>query len=79
MNGQALRARRLGIDTYTEPVVLLRVDSPVTRAEGSRPAPRSRSPASGAGRIVTCNTVPHETNAIDLDPALAAAVSEVLR
>lgn len=28
----------------------------------------------GAGRIVTCNTLPHETNAIDVGPELAAAV-----
>ena len=29
-----LRARRLGIDTHTEPVVFLRKDSPVSRSEG---------------------------------------------
>lgn len=35
VNGpQHLRARRLGIDTYTEPVVFLRSDCPVTRSEG---------------------------------------------
>lgn len=28
----------------------------------------------GAGRIVTCNTLPHETNAIDVGPELAQAV-----
>lgn len=31
-----LRARRLGVDTYREPVVFLRSDSPVCRAEGFR-------------------------------------------
>lgn len=30
----SLRARRLGIDTHTEPVVFLRKDSPVSRSEG---------------------------------------------
>ncbi len=29
-----LRPRRLGIDTHHEPVVVLRADSPVCRAEG---------------------------------------------
>lgn len=29
-----LRARRLGIDTHTEPVVFLRKDSPISRSEG---------------------------------------------
>ncbi len=31
--------------------------------------------AAGAGAIVTCNTVPHPTNAIDMAPALAAALA----
>jgi ribose-phosphate pyrophosphokinase len=34
--------------------------------------------AAGAGRIVTCNTVPHVSNAIDLDAAIAAQVHEFL-
>jgi ribose-phosphate pyrophosphokinase len=34
---------------------------------------------SGAARIVTCNTVEHPTNAIDLVPALATAVGEMLK
>lgn len=34
--------------------------------------------AAGAGRIVTCNTVLHETNAIDISAPLAASVAEML-
>jgi ribose-phosphate pyrophosphokinase len=33
--------------------------------------------AAGAGRVVTCNTVAHPTNAIDLTPLLADAVRAV--
>jgi ribose-phosphate pyrophosphokinase len=32
----------------------------------------------GAGRIVTCNTLPHETNAIDVGPELAGAVQSLI-
>lgn len=35
--------------------------------------------AAGAARVVTCNTVPHETNAIDLTAELAEGVLRVLR
>lgn len=34
--------------------------------------------ASGAARIVTCNCVPHASNAIDVMPAVAAALRELL-
>lgn len=34
---------------------------------------------SGASRIVTCNTIPHESNAIDLTPELEAALSDLVR
>ena len=34
--------------------------------------------AAGAARVVTCNTVPHPTNAIDVRPALTAVVREML-
>jgi ribose-phosphate pyrophosphokinase len=34
--------------------------------------------AAGAARVVTCNTIPHATNAIDVRPALADAVREML-
>ena len=33
--------------------------------------------AAGAGRIVTCNTIPHESNGIDVCPLLARALREV--
>ena len=33
----------------------------------------------GATRVVTCNTIPHPTNAIDVRPALTPAVREMLR
>jgi len=32
--------------------------------------------AAGAGRIVTCNTIPHESNGIDVCPLLAGALRE---
>ncbi|MFZ5482019.1 MAG: hypothetical protein ACOZNI_34985 [Myxococcota bacterium] len=34
MNHTTLRLRRLGIDTYRQPVVYMRADCPVCRAEG---------------------------------------------
>jgi ribose-phosphate pyrophosphokinase len=34
--------------------------------------------AAGAARVVTCNTIPHPTNVIDVRPALAAAVRGML-
>jgi ribose-phosphate pyrophosphokinase len=33
--------------------------------------------AAGAARIVTCNTIPHETNAINVTELLAQGVREV--
>jgi len=33
--------------------------------------------AAGAARVVTCNTIPHPTNAIDLAPALAQAAARM--
>lgn len=34
--------------------------------------------AAGAGRIVTCNTIPHPSNAIAVDAAVAAAAADLL-
>ena len=34
--------------------------------------------AAGAARIVTCNTVPHQSNGIDVDPAIAGSVAALL-
>jgi ribose-phosphate pyrophosphokinase len=35
--------------------------------------------AAGAARVVTCNTIAHDSNAISVDDALAAAVGELVR
>lgn len=35
--------------------------------------------AAGAGRVISTNTVPHETNAIDVAPAVAAAIEKFLQ
>jgi ribose-phosphate pyrophosphokinase len=35
--------------------------------------------AAGASRVVTCNTIPHESNAIDVTDALAAALLQIVR
>ena len=34
--------------------------------------------AQGASRVVTCNTIPHPSNAVDLSPALAEALRTIL-
>jgi ribose-phosphate pyrophosphokinase len=34
--------------------------------------------AAGAGRIVTCNSIAHATNAIDIRPELVKAVGDLL-
>lgn len=34
--------------------------------------------AAGPARIVTCNSIPHPTNAVDLSPSLAAAVEDLI-
>ncbi|NQV22685.1 MAG: ribose-phosphate diphosphokinase, partial [Rhodospirillales bacterium] len=33
--------------------------------------------AAGASRVVTCNTIPHQTNAIDVTPLLAQGVRAI--
>jgi thymidine phosphorylase len=64
MNGlrhDSLRARRLGIDTYREPVAFLRADSPVCRAEGFRSMSRLHA-AHGARAVeATLNVVVHDS------------------
>lgn len=52
-----LRARRLGVDTYREPVVFLRSDSPVCRAEGFRAMSRVQLGAGGRSVVATLNVV----------------------
>ena len=35
--------------------------------------------AAGAGRVITCNTIPHESNAVDLTDQLAQGIRSALR
>ncbi|HSW11900.1 MAG TPA: thymidine phosphorylase family protein [Solimonas sp.] len=53
-----LQARRLGIDTYREPVVFLRDDCPVCRAEGFQAMSRVEV-ASGNRRVIATLNVVH--------------------
>ena len=32
----------------------------------------------GVARVVTCNTIPHASNAIDLSPTIATEVNELM-
>jgi len=52
-----LRARRLGIDTYREPVAFLRADCAVCRAEGFQALSRVRLERGGRVVIATLNVV----------------------
>ena len=52
-----LRARRAGIDTYQAPVVYMRVDCPVCRAEGFRSQARVELLANGRRLIATVHHV----------------------
>lgn len=56
MNG-ALRLRRLGIDTYRQPVVYIRADSPVCRSEGFEAQSRVVLQAEGRSVVATLNVV----------------------
>ncbi len=51
----SLRARRLGIDTHHEPVVVLRADSPVVRAEGFEAHARIEVVGARASIVATLN------------------------
>jgi len=55
--GSTLHARRLGVDTYREPVVFLRADCPVCRAEGFRAQSRVQLSLDGRQVIATLNVV----------------------
>jgi len=57
MSHQALRARRLGIDTQQEAVVYMRQDCPVCRAEGFVARTRVRVRSGSASTIATVNQV----------------------
>lgn len=52
-----LRVRRLGIDTYQEPVVYMRSDCAVCRSEGFASQSRVRVATSSAGIVATLNVV----------------------
>jgi thymidine phosphorylase len=57
----------LGIETYQGPVIYMRSDCAVCRSEGFE----------AQSRVVTCNTVPHASNALDVTDLLADAVREM--
>jgi thymidine phosphorylase len=57
--GNVLRIRRLGIDTYQEPVVFIREDSHVCRAEGFEAQSRVELERGGRRIIATLNVVRH--------------------
>lgn len=55
--GASLKLRRLGIDTYREPIVFLHADSSVCRAEGFRALSRVRLHCGSRDLIATLNVV----------------------
>ena len=57
MNHQTLKLRRLGIDTYTDPVVYMRRDCHVCRAEGFEARTRVRVALGQRALIATLNVV----------------------
>lgn len=57
MNGLFLHLRKLGIDTYQEPVVYMREDSHVCRSEGFNAQARVRVSTATKSIIATLNTV----------------------
>jgi thymidine phosphorylase len=56
-HGSAMRAKRIGIDTYQEPVVFMRADCQVCRSEGFEAQARVRISASNRSIIATLNVV----------------------
>src|SRR5581483_327277 len=66
----ALRVRRLGIDTYQEPVVFLRADSHVCRSEGFESQSRVAVSRGDTHIVATLNVVrPDSAVALQLDEA----------
>jgi thymidine phosphorylase len=53
----SLRVRRIGIDTYQEPVVYMRVDCPVCRSEGFASQSRVRVATEAGAIVATLNVV----------------------
>ena len=62
----SLRVRRIGIDTYQEPVVFVREDSPVCRAEGLESQSRVELRNAHSTIIATLNRV-RQAGALALD------------
>lgn len=56
-NGQVLRVKRLGIDTYKEAVIYMRKDCPVCRAEGYEAQARIRLTLGNRSVIATLNII----------------------
>jgi len=59
MSGHTLRVRRIGIETYQEPVVFIREDSHVCRSEGFESQSRVELRRQGNRIIATLNVVRH--------------------
>ncbi|MGD8575391.1 MAG: thymidine phosphorylase family protein, partial [Gammaproteobacteria bacterium] len=73
-----LRLRRLGIDTYQEPVVYMRRDCPVCRSEGFAAHSRVRVEIPGRSVVATLNVVGSEMLA-DGEAGLSEAAWELLQ
>ncbi len=67
-----IRARRMGIDTYQEPIVFMRADCHVCRSEGFQVRARVKVTAGGRSLIATLNVVDEELLALE-----EAGLSEV--
>lgn len=57
MNGHTLKARRLGIDTHKQPVLYMREDCPVCRAEGLEAHARVAIRGPGSQAVAVLNVV----------------------
>lgn len=70
---QVLRVRRVGIDTYQEPVIYMRADCPVCRSEGFAARSRVRVQTAHGDLVATLNVV---TDSSLLEPS-DAGLSEI--
>jgi thymidine phosphorylase len=68
-NVHPLRVRRIGIDTYTEPVVFLRSDCPVSRSEGFEALSQVELRARGAPVVATLYLATDHRLALEEDEA----------
>lgn len=64
-NGPVIRARRMGIDTYHEPIVFMRADCHVCRSEGFQVRARVLVTAGARSLIATLNVVTEDLLAVD--------------